>query len=1110
MEEIRTIDIFEYLRHRLTQQPLDFIALLISPFHALNVEAFVNELAEVNPDVQGEIIIIPHLKHGIMVKNFYFLFKDHPNINFIVARPHAFERHDERLFQSIIKNAQTSLLEIKKITRYPLKSVYFLSPLSHLSALNLCIGLFDVKLWKLYQPIFVAYDEGGGSYLSAKATEGVYKKDLQDNQYKGLFTFWQAVNSIFSVLSPQIQQLNQDNFFYITKRYLLDREGTKFKLNSHITNSFKKLLQKRAEENPLNFTPVDVLFSTSPLEEYNYTSSLKADEFRQQVIKFFLEKDLTIGIKPHPAEKIEKYEKVLKKFPKEKVFLFSPSLITEDILFQLPVKYVVSLWSTVLLTAKICDVVPIIIHPDLIGSNTHYHTQWEECKRVVEATVEGELSKGKKGGLAFFSWKEEGSLFLPRQDKNAKVAALYLLPHVHISQRPFLLPLSIFSSYKPVDKIFLLTSSKFELLQRLYSFPDLEKKIKIFTFPSNDVNRASEIIRKINIREISIQGYDYYLLGNKNIIYEPEELKKALAFISQYPDISIWSIKQNLYWKSYTSKLDWTIEMPVLFKCSSLNEITKSCLIPPHICIGHYLIEDEEQLKSLSLEIPPDLRLQKVTYSQLPLILKKVCTPLDTHIPNKKVAIVVVNYQCPLDTINCLQSIFSAAYKNFQIILVDNASKDNSIEIILEHLHKMGIDVYTDQEEFCFKPKTVVFITNQTNLGFAGGANIGIKIALKNKVDYIWLLNPDTKIDKDALVELVKLAEKDEKVGIVGSKIYCYTHPQKVQFWGERFVAYGEGVPDTKDFPKPVNFISGTSLLLKKELIEKIGFLEEDYFFYYDDNDIVIRAIKTGWEVWYNPYSKVYHKGGETAGRWLKTPFSIYYAVRNELLFNYKHFPQVFLASFERVKNTYFMINHKLSLVYAYLKGVEDFVYNQTGKAKISFDKIDALVEELKHENPPISWKTLPPKERLKVLEVFLILNPTSQEYLNAFLEEAKNLYYKNIMENAEAHFQKGEEQKAIQMLDHLLTSNSSYAPAHNALAFIFWHKKEVEKALYHITKALELAPDDRDIIWNCGQIMLSLGRTKDAYDIYKRYLQKHPQEIEIKKIIEEIEKEML
>ena len=221
MKQIRTIEIFEYLRHRLTQQSLDFIAILLSPFHALNVEAFVNELVEIKPNVHGEIIVIPHLKHGIMVKNFNFLFKDHPNINFIVVQPHKFEKQDEKLLHNIIKNAQNSLLEIKKNVCYPLKFIYFLSPLSYLSALNLCVGLFDVRFWKLYQPIFIAYDEGIGTYISSEEVQKeCLKKDLQDNQYKGLFTFWQLLNSIFPYLSSQIQELNQQNFFHIKKRYI--------------------------------------------------------------------------------------------------------------------------------------------------------------------------------------------------------------------------------------------------------------------------------------------------------------------------------------------------------------------------------------------------------------------------------------------------------------------------------------------------------------------------------------------------------------------------------------------------------------------------------------------------------------------------------------------------------------------------------------------------------------------------------------------------------------------------------------------------------------------------------------------------------------------------
>ena len=102
---------------------------------------------------------------------------------------------------------------------------------------------------------------------------------------------------------------------------------------------------------------------------------------------------------------------------------------------------------------------------------------------------------------------------------------------------------------------------------------------------------------------------------------------------------------------------------------------------------------------------------------------------------------------------------------------------------------------------------------------------------------------------------------------------------------------------------------------------------------------------------------------------------------------------------------------------------------------------------------------------------------------------------------------QEGEMEKAAFAFNKALELDPSFALAHNNLAFIYWQKKDVEKALHHITKALELATDDRDIIWNCGQIMLGLGYAKDAYEVYKSYLESHPEGEGIRQVVEELEK---
>ena len=125
----------------------------------------------------------------------------------------------------------------------------------------------------------------------------------------------------------------------------------------------------------------------------------------------------------------------------------------------------------------------------------------------------------------------------------------------------------------------------------------------------------------------------------------------------------------------------------------------------------------------------------------------------------------------------------------------------------------------------------------------------------------------------------------------------------------------------------------------------------------------------------------------------------------------------------------------------------------------------------------------------IKMLEEEMNTNP------KFYYEEGERLYKEGKIEEATIAFKKALE------LDPFLDL------AHNNLAFIYWQKQDVEKALHHIIKAMEISPDNRDIIWNCGQIMLGLGYAKDAYEVYKSYLKRHPEEKEIRQVVEELEK---
>jgi len=497
----------------------------------------------------------------------------------------------------------------------------------------------------------------------------------------------------------------------------------------------------------------------------------------------------------------------------------------------------------------------------------------------------------------------------------------------------------------------------------------------------------------------------------------------------------------------------------------------------------------------------------------------------DVKVNYPKVSIVILNYNGWWDTIKCLESVYKSNYKKYQVIVVDNGSKIDNIEKFKNWAHKTQKNyIHCEKNRFIYPKnkfdKELVTIINKENLGFAGGNNIGIRYALKCGADYIWLLNNDTIIDKDALIELIKLAEIDKKIGMVSSKLYCYHDPKKVQYNGEKVVY--EGMEDVKgELPKPTNSATGCSLLMRRKFIENVGLLDEDYFLYFEDNDISTRALKAGWKVYYNPYSKVYHKGGASVGGWLKTPLSVYYATRNLLLYHHKHDSLKILEIFDYLKYQFFpQLNGDRKKIYAFSQGIEDFIFKKKGKTDIDFKNISEIIKKIEREKSEIeeSLKNLSEigtKEKFYLIKNAFILK--SDEYLNKFFNLAQVLFLKesykkdkkevDYYHQAEALYDNGQETEAIKLFKKTLELNPNFALAHNDLAYIYWRKKEIQKALHHLTKAMELDPDNRDIIWNFGQIMLGLGYAKDAYKVYKSYLKRHPGEKEIRQVVEELEK---
>ncbi len=304
----------------------------------------------------------------------------------------------------------------------------------------------------------------------------------------------------------------------------------------------------------------------------------------------------------------------------------------------------------------------------------------------------------------------------------------------------------------------------------------------------------------------------------------------------------------------------------------------------------------------------------------------------------KKVYIVILNYNNWQDTIECLESVVRSDYPNFQIIVVDNNSTDNSQEYIKDWINgKIDVWVHPNNKlrELSIPPvkkpipyvfynrqeaeeggnpdieknldNPIIFIQTGENLGFAGGNNVGIRYALgKNDFEYVWLLNNDTVIRRDTLSKLINCAQsKDESYGMFGTTLLYYDEPDLVQALGgtfNRFFATGkhkyahqkfELVKNNKDIQK-FDYIIGASLLLTKKFIKEVGLLSEDYFIYYEEIDLALRAKRKSFKMFICLDSIVYHKESVTIKKNEKqiSTFSDYYRVKNRIKLTKKHNPQ--------------------------------------------------------------------------------------------------------------------------------------------------------------------------------------------------------------------------
>ncbi len=217
-----------------------------------------------------------------------------------------------------------------------------------------------------------------------------------------------------------------------------------------------------------------------------------------------------------------------------------------------------------------------------------------------------------------------------------------------------------------------------------------------------------------------------------------------------------------------------------------------------------------------------------------------------------KVTVVVINWNGLADTSECLESLRGIAYPSYQTIVVDNGSSGDDVRLLRERFGEQ-----------------IRIIASPDNLGFAGGANLAIRETINRGDDYVLLLNNDMTVDSRFLDELVRAAEERPDAAALCPKIYFREQPTVICSTGGRVNAWagiarqvGRGEEDRGQYERVAvrDYADGAAMLIRRQALDRVGLLDEEYFAYWEETDWCARAAEAGYKCYYVPSARVWHK----------------------------------------------------------------------------------------------------------------------------------------------------------------------------------------------------------------------------------------------------------
>ena len=272
---------------------------------------------------------------------------------------------------------------------------------------------------------------------------------------------------------------------------------------------------------------------------------------------------------------------------------------------------------------------------------------------------------------------------------------------------------------------------------------------------------------------------------------------------------------------------------------------------------------------------------------------------------NNIISIILINYNTPQITYECVSSICNSVHSNYDIFIIDNGSSEDNNKILCSLIGESA---------------KIIHLSN--NLGYVGGINYALKVIYKLNYDYILIMNNDTIIDSEALSSLVEASKRYNDMCIVTGKVYSYNYPNKLVHIGSMYnnkyklerVAFMTDDLGQFDEEKFRDMIDDVFWLIPINIAKDVGFYSDYFWFNCEQADYALRAKKKGYSLLYTPKAKIWHREGATLGG-KQNPVRQYWDVKSYLVFNFLHSTRVdFMMEFLIV----FMVFIKKSFIFCF------------------------------------------------------------------------------------------------------------------------------------------------------------------------------------------------